>query len=376
MPTNSETILQFGAGRFLRAFFDRFVQHANEAGQNVGQIVVVQSTPGARADLLNQQPEGYNVLVRGYENGALIERVEPVRNIRRALSAVSQWGQVLDVARSPELRMIVSNATEAGYTLDPGDRLDSQPPKSLPGKLTQALYQRFQAGAGPLVLLPCELFERNAEKLLELVLNLSRQWGLPGAFERWLREQCLWLNNLVDCIITYAPPDHPLAQKDKLLVCAEPFALLAVQKPAGGDARLFRHPAIHVVDDLAPYYLRKVRILNGLHTAMVGKFFAQGFKTVQEVLADRDGWRWCRGVVYEEIVPTLAYRVDDVAQFADETFDRFRNPHLSHKLADIALHHTDKIRIRLQPTREEYVRLFHKEPKRLTEALAGRLPEK
>src|SRR5262245_46184644 len=64
-----ETVLQFGAGRFLRGFVDRFLQNANDAGQNVGQVVVVQSTPGARAALLNQQPDGYHVLVRGYENG-------------------------------------------------------------------------------------------------------------------------------------------------------------------------------------------------------------------------------------------------------------------------------------------------------------------
>src|SRR5205823_6060276 len=117
----TETILQFGAGRFLRGFFDRFVQRANDEGQDVGQIVVVQSTPGARADLLNAQPDGYQVLVRGYEDGQLIERVEPVRSVRRALNAVSQWEQVLEVARSPGLRWIVSNATEAGYILDPAD---------------------------------------------------------------------------------------------------------------------------------------------------------------------------------------------------------------------------------------------------------------
>src|SRR5438552_278690 len=128
MTAGAETILQFGAGRFLRAFVDRFVQHANDAGQGVGHVIVVQSTPGARADLLNRQPEGYHVLVRGYQDGALIERVEPVRSIRRAIAAMEEWEQVLEMARSPELRYIVSNATEAGYVLDPADRVDGSPP--------------------------------------------------------------------------------------------------------------------------------------------------------------------------------------------------------------------------------------------------------
>lgn len=81
-----ETVLQFGAGRFLRAFVDRFVQNANDAGQGVGRVVVVQLTPGQRADLINAQPDGYHVLVRGYQDGEVIERIDPVRSVRRCSS--------------------------------------------------------------------------------------------------------------------------------------------------------------------------------------------------------------------------------------------------------------------------------------------------
>src|SRR5882724_9609826 len=92
-----ETILQFGTGRFLRAFVDRFVQNANDEGQGVGQVVVVQSTPGQRADLINAQPVGYHVFVRGYQDGKLVERIDPVRSVRRALVAQDQWDEVLAV---------------------------------------------------------------------------------------------------------------------------------------------------------------------------------------------------------------------------------------------------------------------------------------
>ena len=66
MQPRPETILQFGAGRFLRAFFDRFVHQANESGQQVGRIVVVQRSADQRSELLNDNSQGYNVLVRGY----------------------------------------------------------------------------------------------------------------------------------------------------------------------------------------------------------------------------------------------------------------------------------------------------------------------
>lgn len=367
-----ETVLQFGAGRFLRAFVDRFLQHAADEGQSVGRVVIVQSTSGTRAELFDGRRDGYHVVVRGYERGDLIDRVESVRSVSRALTAADAWPAVLDLARSPDLRYIVSNATEAGYVLDDSDAPESLPPRTLPGKLTQVLYARFQAGAPAPTLLPCELIERNASRLLELVLVQADRWQLPGEFRDWLRDQCLWLNNLVDCMVTPPPPDHALTKTDPLCTSAEPYALWAIEKPDGREVTLFRHPAIRIVDDLSPFYLRKVRILNGLHTAMVAKFLPAGFETVQDVLRNLTAVRWVRALLYEEIVPTIAYRVEDTAEFADETFDRLRNPHMRHRLADIALNHTAKVQVRLKPTFDEYQKLFGRAPTKLSESLAWR----
>jgi tagaturonate reductase len=365
----TESVLQFGAGRFLRAFVDRFVQHANDDGQQVGQVVVVQSTPGQRAELINAQPEGYHVLVRGYQDRKLVERIDPVHSVRRALVAQDQWNEILTVARSPSLRYVVTNATEAGYALDATDRVDFSPPSSMPAKLTRVLWERFQAGGTPLVLLPCELIDGNAATLCGIVGSIAREWSLPDAFVNWIAGQCQWLTNLVDCIVTPGPADHPLTATDRLLVSAEPYVLWAIQRPANGEPRIFRHPAIQIVDDLAPYYLRKVRILNGLHTAMAAKFRSAGFEKVLDVMNDRDAVRWLRTLLFEEIVPTICYRIDGVAEFADQTFDRLRNPFLAHKLADIANNHDAKVQVRLQPTFDEYKKIFGKEPQKLNEVL-------
>lgn len=384
--TLPETILQFGAGRFLRAFADRFVQRANDEGQQVGRIVVVQSTASNRAELLSSQPKGFQVLVRGYQDGQVMERVEGVQSISRALVAATDWKQVLEVARSPALKYILSNTTESGYKLDESDKITSAPPSSFPAKLTRVLWERYQAEGPPLVILPCELIERNASRLLELVQRQIKKWQLPVTFEPWVREECVWLNNLVDCMVTQAPADHPLAKDDPLLIHAEPYSLWAIETPPQRKAEdsgiisrggrftdqpieLFDHPAIKMVSDLAPYYMRKVRILNGLHTAMAGKYPAQGFVTVQDVLKDPAAVRWVRGLLYEEIVPTIAYRIPGVTEFADETYDRLRNPFLQHKLADIAMYHADKVQVRLQPTFDEYQRLFGKAPSRLSEVM-------
>src|SRR6516162_3293390 len=104
-----ETVLQFGSGRFLRAFADLFIHHANQTATPVGKVVVVQSTGGERAGGLNSQAGRYHVIVRGLENGVVVDRVEPVESISRALAAANQWDEVLAVARSPQLRLILSN---------------------------------------------------------------------------------------------------------------------------------------------------------------------------------------------------------------------------------------------------------------------------
>ena len=361
-----ETILQFGAGRFLRAFIDRFVHQANEAGQRVGRIVVVQREADQRGDLLNGRDDGYEVLVRGVQDGEQVQRRERVQSISRVVAANEQWHDVLAYAKAPSLRYIVTNGTEVSYLLDPKDTLEREPAESLPGKVTQVLWSRFAAGGDPVVMLPCELIERNAERLIELVIEQSKKWDLTDEFRNWVRNDCTWLVSLVDCIVTM--PEPVLAEKDPLLICAEPYYLWALEKPRGKDVKLFEHPALRVADDIAPFFLRKVRILNGTHTAMVGKFLNQ-YDTVQNLLANKGAARWIRDLMYEEIVPTLAYRLDLVASFADETYDRYRNPHTNHKLSDIAKGHAEKVKVRLKPTCEEYEKLFGKPPARIVEAM-------
>lgn len=368
MSTLPETILQFGGGNFLRAFADLFVDEANRAGQQVGRIVVVQSTAGSRADLLNEQG-GYHVVVRGLEKGQAVDRVQRVESISRGLSADRQWDRVLQLARAPQLRWIISNTTESGFTLDPGDTAESAPPRSYPAKLLHVLRERFQAGGEPLTVVPCELFEKNALKLRGIVLQLGRDWQQPDNFLSWLERDCLWLNTLVDRIVTGKPAEHPLLAQDELLTVAEPFALWAVEKSRRAND-FFTHPSVLRVDDVMPYTLRKVRILNGAHTALVCKALPLGLKIVREAVQHPEVGPWLKRLIFEEIVPTLEGRVDGPKQFAEQTLERFANPFQEHKLSSIAAYHQDKMKLRILPTRAEYVEKFGKNPPLLDEVIA------
>jgi tagaturonate reductase len=367
-----ESILQIGTGKFLRGFADFFIHQANQEGQSIGRIVVVQSTGATRANFINRQAGRYHVLIRGLAGGATIETVNEVRSISRALVASENWLDVLNFARTPNLRWIISNTAENGYTLDAADHAGSTPPSSFPAKLLLILKARFEAGLPKVTMLPCELFEHNADKLLALVLQLGREWNLATDFVRWLEHECDWRNTLVDRIVAATPADHPLAKDDALLTVAEPFAFWAIEDKHQAGA-ICRNPAILTTADVQPYFLRKVRILNAAHTALLTKALPRGFKIVRDAVNDPAIDAWLQKLLHEEIIPALEGRVESPREFAAQTLERFRNPFLEHKLSDIAQYHDSKVKIRLETTRDEFVAKFGRRPPLLDEAVAAKL---
>lgn len=364
-----ETILQFGAGNFLRGFVDLFVAELNRGvGTGVGKVVVVQSMGRAQAELLNACGGRYHVVIQGMAEGSMVDEVVAVDSISRALHAGSQWGEVLAVARGEALRWIVSNTTEAGFALDDRDGVrpaEGGAPHSFPAKLLEILLTRYEAGLPGVGVVPCELIERNGERLRELVVEQAGRWGVEAGAVAWLRESVCWVESLVDRIVPGPPVAHALKGSDPLLLSAEPYVFWGVQ----GVEAFWEHPVIKVTGDLTPYYLRKVRILNGAHSALVAYARPRGFRTVRECVEDAEVGAWLRAVLEEEILPVIAERVVDAKGFVRATLERFRNPFFEHRLESIALNHEAKVRTRLLPTVREYRERFGKSPGLLSAVL-------
>ena len=361
-----ETILQFGTGRFMRAFADWFIHQANQGPKPVGRVVLVQSTGGSRANDLTRFGGAYHLVIRGMLEGRIFESVEKCESVSRAFVASTQWNEVLEFAASDDLRVILSNTTEKGYDLDDRDGPKDSPPKSFPAKLLQVLHHRYLSGKEPVTVIPCELRESQADILLEILTNLSTKWRYSNAFISWMRDGCLWLNNLVDRIVTGTPESHQLLSQDPMLIACEPYALWAIQEKPGID-RFIEHPSVIWTPDVSPFFLRKVRILNGGHTALLIKAWPMGFRTVRDAVNDSHVGAWLETLRLKEIVPVLEGRVENPAAFAHEVLDRFRNPFIHHKLSDIALHHQTKVEVRLVPSLLEYREKFGREPALLSE---------
>lgn len=378
-----EKAVQFGTGAFLRGFVDYFVDQANRTGRFNGRVVMIGSTGSGRHRALTDQDGLYTLTIQGVSSGELVREDRVIGSVSRALSARDDWAEVLACARKPELELIFSNTTEVGIVLDEEDAPDLNPPRSFPGKLAAFLLERgrtfdFDPARG-VVVIPCELIEHNGDRLREIVLGLAERWGAEPEFARWIDEAVPFCNTLVDRIVPGTPSEdrleaiwQELGYRDEMLTTCEVYRLFAIE----GDERLAERLAFPAADegvvvtpDVGPYRERKVRVLNGTHTAMVPAALLCGLETVQEAVEDEHVGQFVRRLMFDEIVPTLD--AAGAEEFAHEVFDRFSNPFIRHALLDITLQATMKMRVRNVPTIVRYGQRFGRPPAAFSFGLAA-----
>jgi tagaturonate reductase len=332
-------ILQFGASRFLQAHVDLFVSEALPRGQAIGRIAVAGTTgslESRRRVAAFAAGKPYPVLVKGLSDGAVVDETVEVRSVGAGVDAVTQWDELerLFIAA----RCAISNTADRGYETDTDDRPDAGPPRSFPGKLAKLLLARHRAGAKPITLFPCELTPGNGQVLRGVVLDMLDRWQTPETARRWVGEECLWINSLVDRIVS--EPIEPLG------AVAEPYALWAIEDQPGLELPC-RHPAIIVAADLKPYERLKLFILNLGHTYLAELWAKEGGAptlTVREAVADKTMRTKLDALYAEEVVPVFAAigMGDEANAYLKTVIERFSNPFLNHRLSEIFTNHEAK----------------------------------
>ena len=230
-----------------------------------------------------------------------------------------------------------------------------------------------------LTIIPCELINYNADNLKEIILKYMELWNLETDFKNWINDHNTFHNTLVDRIVPGYPKDQiekynaQLDYQDDLIVTAEPFFLWVIEGDKSLKEKLPFHKTsldVKIVNDMQPFRTRKVRILNGAHTAMVPFSILYGNSTVRETIENNFTGKFIKKAVYDEIIETLDLEEEELKSFAHEVFDRFRNPFIKHQLSSIALNSISKFKVRVLPSLLKYIEIKNKIPIHLTYSFA------
>ncbi|WP_419749600.1 tagaturonate reductase [Terrisporobacter petrolearius] len=379
-----EKILQFGEGNFLRAFTDWMINKGNKENVYQGSIVLCQPIAPGLANLINDQEGLYTLAMRGLENGQAVEKTEQITSVSRCINPYDDYNALLDIARSADLEVVISNTTEAGISYKEGDKLTDTPPSSFPAKITALLFERYKAfnGAGDkgLLFLPVELIDNNGAELKRIVLQYANEWKLGEEFVNWIETANEFTSTLVDRIVTGYPKDQidyfeeKLGYKDNLIVTSELFNLWVIEgKKEWSEILPIHKTDANVIwtEDVTPYKKRKVRILNGAHTSTVLAAYLGGHDIVLDFMNDEIFKSYLNKLMFNEIIPTLDLPKEELESFACDVIDRFANPYIKHRLLDISLNSASKFNARCLPSLLEYIEEKNEIPTHLTFSLAA-----
>lgn len=369
--TRPITVLQMGGGNFLRGFVDWMIQVANDDGVMDAGVAVVHATdtPDAAFDLLRQQDGLFHVTLEGVRDGEPVREITRVECVQEVVAAHTEFERYRELYLGADLQVLVSNTTEAGIAWVEGDDVTARPPASFPMKVTALLHDRFQHFEGDpakgLAIVPCELIEDNGSTLRGYVLRHAVAAGLSEEFLAWVREACTFSDTLVDRIVPGYPRDDvariqaETGFEDRLVVKGEYFHVWAI----GGDERvrellpLDRSGLdVRFMPDIRPFRAQKVRVLNGAHTALSAIGLQLGHESVRDAFGDAEVRDYVERLVADEVLPTIDGDPEALTTFAAGILERFSNPYLHHRLADIALNAVAKWRTRNLPVYVDRVR--------------------
>lgn len=371
----TEKIIQFGEGGFLRGFVDWIIQLTNEKTDFDAGVVVVQPIEKGMCDLLEKQNCVYTHIMRGLKNGQSTVDMKKIDVISRCVQPYKDFNSYLSLAENPDFRFVISNTTESGIAFSDEDMPENAPDITFPAKVTLLLKRRFELGLGGFIFLPCELIDKNAETLKKYILSYAELWGLGSDFKSWVENENIFCNTLVDRIVTGYPRDEKfeLGYEDNMLNTSELFHLWVIEGPKCITEEFPFDKAdlnIIVTDNLERYRTRKVRILNGAHTAMIPYAMLEGIETVGECMQNKNMSDFVKGCVYDEIIPTLDLPEEELLAYADDVFERFCNPFIKHFCASISLNSVSKFKVRVLPSILEYIKRTGKTPQKLIKSFA------
>jgi fructuronate reductase len=351
-------IVHFGPGAFHRAhqadFIDRLLPHDPRWG-----IAAVSLRSAGTVEAMKRQ--------RGRYTLAILDEETSFRTVaaHKLFFGPGEGEAVRRLLREPQVRIVSSTVTEKGYCLSGDGTLDlahpdivhdlNQPerPLSLVGRLALGLMDRRDSGLPPFTPLCCDNMVSNGRKLRAAVVEYAAR--LDPALADWIAGEAVFPDTMVDSI-TPATDERLEAlvrqqgYDDEIPVSREAYSAWIIEDvlPAGSP-ELSAVGAI-LAADVGAWEKAKLRILNGAHSTLAYLGLLIGHESVREAMGDAALARFVERLIREDIAPGLEPSPLDLGAYAAAILQRFRNPAIRHKLAQIAWDGSQKLPYRLLDT--------------------------
>lgn len=360
-PAAPVKIVHLGVGNFFRAHQAWYTEQASDAHE--WGIAAFTGRSAAIAEELAPQDGLYTLVTQHPEGNEY--------TVIGALSAVHAADDVDALIRyfeSPELAILTSTVTEAGYCRAADGSLDvANPavsadiealgstgrPTTAPGKLVAGLIARRAAQPeARLTLVPCDNLSANGDMLRRVVTELAGK--VDDSLVEWIERHVTFVTTMVDRI-TPRPTATDLEAvaadtgvDDPAAVVTEPFSEWVLQGEFAAGRPAWDAAGARFVDDIEPFETRKLYLLNGSHSLMAYAGSILGHETVNDAIADERVLGWVNEW-WDVAARHLTLDVAEIDDYRSALLERYRNPKIRHLLAQIAGDGSQKLPIRLVP---------------------------
>jgi mannitol 2-dehydrogenase len=356
-------IVHVGVGGFHRAhqamYVDALLNSGDEDAYRWG-ICGVGVMPGdARMrDALKSQ-DGLYTLVLKDSDGTWEPRV--IGSIVDYLLAPDDPEAVIEQMASEQTRIVSLTVTEGGYNVHPvtGDfdaanravAADLEPgatPRTTFGLVTEALARRRSRGLEPFTVMSCDNIQGNGHVAAKMFTAFARLRD-PELGE-WMAANVRFPNSMVDRItpVTTDADRAAVAERfgidDGWPVVCEPFTQWVLEDDFSLGRPAVEKVGVQVVQDVTPYELMKLRLLNASHQALCYFGYLAGYRLVHDVAQDQLFADFLLAYMEREGSPTLAPVPGiDLAAYRAQLVERFSNSHVRDTVARLCAESSDRI---------------------------------
>ena len=200
----------------------------------------------------------------------------------------------------------------------------------------------------------CDNLPHNGATLAGLIREFST--AADASMTAWIEDNVTFPSSMVDRIVP-ATTDADITATATLLgahdaapVMTEPFSQWVIEDNFAGPRPAWEEAGAQLVQDVAPFELMKLRLLNAAHSAMAYLGYLAGHEFIYQASADPLFVRMVERL-WDEVAPALPPLAGfDIAAYRRQLMARFRNSALPHRTWQIAMDGSQKLPQRILNT--------------------------